>query len=271
MDSDKMAHIMPARIGPEGKFSFKCHKDVKCFTKCCRGIRITLTPYDIVRLKNRMGISSDEFLKVYTEPQLLEKTDLPMVTLRLLDDEQESCPFVKDEGCIVYEDRPSTCRYYPLGVGSLAHKEDADDEDFFFFVNEPHCLGFEEKKEWKVKDWRKDQGVDIHDEINAEWTDLVVRKRSFPPNVKLSEKSKKMFFMASYNIDKFREFVFESSFLSVHEVDPETVKKIKEDEIALLEFGLKWLMWVFFKKGDFKINQEASEARMKGKEGESEL
>lgn len=266
--SDKMASIMPARIGLEGKFSFKCHKDVKCFTKCCRGIRITLTPYDIIRLKNRMGISSEEFLTVYTEPQLLEKTDLPMVTLRLLDDEQESCPFVKEEGCIVYEDRPSTCRYYPLGVASLAHKEDADDEDFFFFVNEPHCLGFEEKKEWTVKEWRKDQGVDIHDEINAEWTDLVVRKRSFPPNVKLSEKSKKMFFMASYNIDKFREFVFESSFLKVHEVDPETVEKIRNDEIALLDFGLKWLKWVFFKRGDFKINQEAAEERKQRKESD---
>ena len=140
----KEAGIEPVRLGIKSRFKFKCHKDVKCFTKCCRGIRIVLTPYDIIRLKKNMQLTSEEFLAIYTEPQLLEKTDLPVVLLKLLDDEQNSCPYVRDEGCIVYEDRPSTCRYYPLGVATLQHKEGADDDGFFFFVNEPHCLGFEE-------------------------------------------------------------------------------------------------------------------------------
>ena len=34
-----------------------------------------------------------------------------------------------------------------------------------------------------------------------------------------------MFFMVSYNIDKFRSFVFESSFLERFEVDAETLEK----------------------------------------------
>ena len=55
--------------------------------------------------------------------------------------------------------------------------------------------------------------MDERDEVNAEWTDLMVRKRSFPPNIKLTDQAKQMFFMISYNLDKFREFVFESSFL----------------------------------------------------------
>ena len=211
-NDNSMARIVPQRVGLDEGFSFKCHPGVKCFTKCCRGINIVLTPYDIIRLKTRLALSSEEFLAIYTEPQILEKTDLPVVTLKRLDDPDASCPFVREDGCIVYEDRPTSCRYYPLGVASLSHKEDADGENFFFFVNEPHCLGFEEEKEWTVREWRKDQGVDIHDEINAEWTDLVVRKRSFPPNIKLTDKSKSMFFMVSYNIDKFREFVFESTF-----------------------------------------------------------
>jgi hypothetical protein len=109
-----------------------------------------------------------------------------------------------------------------------------------------------------VSEWRKDQGVDIHDEINAGWTDLVVRKRSFPPNLKLTEESKKMFFLASYNIDQFRQFVFESSFLDRYEVALETVAKIKTDEIALLEFGLKWLKSVLYKDGAFKLKEDAA-------------
>ncbi|MEK6194060.1 MAG: YkgJ family cysteine cluster protein [Deltaproteobacteria bacterium] len=217
-------------------------------TGSCSGIRITLTPYDIIRLKKRLQLTSEEFLAIYTEPHLLEKTDLPMVTLKMVDDEKESCPFLREDGCILYEDRPTTCRYYPLGVATLSHKEGADGEGFYFFVNEPHCLGFEEDREWTVREWRKDQGVDIHDEINSDWTDLVVRKRSFPPNIKLTDKAKEMFFMISYNIDKFRLFVFESTFLQRFEVDAETQEKIKNDDIELLNFGIEWLKEIFFKQ-----------------------
>ncbi len=125
-----MANIEPVRLGPDSKFQFKCHKGVKCFTQCCRDINIILTPYDIIKLKTRLGVSSEEFLALYTEPQILEKTDLPVVTLKLLDEEgsdpdHKACPFVREDGCLVYEDRPTTCRYYPLGVASLSHKEDS--------------------------------------------------------------------------------------------------------------------------------------------------
>jgi len=242
--------IAPVRLGLKSAFKFKCHKDVKCFTKCCRGIRIVLTPYDIIRLKKNLQLTSEEFLAIYTEPQLLEKTDLPMVLLKLLDDDQNSCPFVRDEGCIVYEDRPTTCRYYPLGVAALQHKEGADDEGFFFFVNEPHCLGFEEDQKWTVAEWRKDQGVDLHDDINAEWTDLVVRKRSFPASIKLTDKAKQLFFLVSYNIDKFRSFVFESTFLERYEVDPETLEALRSDDVRLLQFGLTWLKGILFQQKD---------------------
>jgi Fe-S-cluster containining protein len=250
--SEEKARIDPVKLGPDSDLVFECHKGLKCFTKCCRGINIILTPYDIIRLKNRLQLPSDEFLAIYTVPQLLEKTDLPVVTLKLLDDELQSCPFVRDDGCIIYKDRPTTCRYYPLGSAFLSHKEGADDDEFYFLVHEPHCLGFEEKKKWTVREWRKDQGVDINDEINAEWTDLLVRKRSFPPNIKLTDQSKQMFFLASYNIDKFRLFVFESSFLKRYTVDDETLEKIRTDEIALLNFGIKWLKEILFNQKNFK-------------------
>jgi Fe-S-cluster containining protein len=262
-DHDNIACIPPERLGPDSRFKFSCHKDVPCFTQCCRGIKITLTPYDIIRLKNRLNLSSEEFLALYTEPQLLEKTDLPMVTLKRLDDEEQSCPFVREDGCIIYSDRPTTCRYYPLGVASLSHKEGSDGDDFFFLIKEPHCRGFEENQEWSVDDWRRDQMVTMRDEINAGWTDLLVRKRSFPANIKLAEPSKKMFFMASYNIDKFKDFVFSSSFLDRYEVPEETIETIRNDEIELLKFAVLWLKWVLFKDGEFKFKENAPTARKK--------
>ncbi len=245
-----LADITPIRFGLDDTFTFACHPGVPCFTRCCRGINIMLTPYDIVRMKNRLGLSSEAFLAIYTQPRLLAKTDLPVVTLKLLDDDQQSCPFVREDGCLIYQDRPTTCRYYPLGVASLSHREENIDpggEGFYFFIHESHCRGFEEKKEWTVEEWRRDQGVDIHDEINAEWTDLLVRKRSFPSSIMLTEKAKEMFFMASYDIDRFRRFVFESSFLSRYNIDEKTQAEIQSDEVALLQFAFRWLRSILFK------------------------
>jgi hypothetical protein len=63
-----------------------------------------------------------------------------------------------------------------------------------------------------------------------------------------------MFFMVSYNLDKFREFVFNSTFLQRYEfnstflqryeVDAAILEEIKNDEIALLKFGL-WTKMAF--------------------------
>lgn len=259
-ENNNKANIPPIQLDENSRFKFKCHKGVSCFTQCCRGISIMLTPYDILRIKNRMQISSEEFLAVYTKPELLEKTDLPVVTLKLLDDEQESCPFVKEEGCLIYEDRPTTCRYYPLGVASLSYKEQQEG-GFYILIDEPHCKGFEEDQAWTVKDWRKDQGVDLHDEINAEWTELLVRKRSIPKNVRLTEKSKNMFFTASYDIDRFKRFVFESTFLNLYNIDTQTIEEIKSDEIALLRFSFRWLKWLLFKEGEFSLNEAELEKR----------
>ena len=253
----KPSRIEPVQLGLNSRFIFECHPKVSCFTQCCRGIDIMLTPYDILRLKNRLRLTSDAFLTIYTDVKILEKTDLPIVTLKLLDDERNSCPFVKDgEGCIIYEDRPTTCRYYPLGIASLSHTKEAEGDEFFFVVREKHCKGFDENKEWKVKEWRQDQGVDIHDEINAGWTELIVRKKSFPATITINEKAKQMFFMASYNLDNFKKFVFESSFLDRYEIEKDVIEKIKQDDVELLQFGFRWLKSVLYQNEEIEEDSE---------------
>jgi hypothetical protein len=101
--------------------------------------------------------------------------------------------------------------------------------------------------------------VDLRDEVNAEWTDLVVRKRSFPPNIKLTEKAKQLFFMVSYNIDKFRSFVFDSTFLERMPMDGDTQEKLKTDDVELFKFGVQWLKSVLFKRKDPLTGEEAGE------------
>jgi hypothetical protein len=51
----------------------------------------------------------------------------------------------------------------------------------------------------------------------------------------------KMAFMATYNLDRFREFVFGSSFLKRYRVKPVTVKKVRKDDGALMKLGFDWV------------------------------
>lgn len=72
--------------------------------------------------------------------------------------------------------------------------------------------------------------------------------------MQLSEEAKQMFFMVCYNIDKFKRFVFESSFLTRYNIPEEQVVQIKEDDVKLLQFGFEWLKTTFFHAGEDMFN-----------------
>jgi hypothetical protein len=44
-------------------------------------------------------------------------------------------------------------------------------------------------------------------------------------------------------------------------VDAALLEEIRNDEIALLKFGLKWLKWLLFKEGNFKLKADADNAK----------
>ncbi len=255
------SNILPQKYTLDSKIKFRCHPGVSCFTACCGNINIILTPFDILRLRKYLKLPAQEFLLRFTTPMMIEKTDMPGVKLHL--DENGRCPFVTDEGCMIYPERPSACRYYPVGMANFHEggQEGVDSEQFFFLVKEPHCKGHEEDKVWTIREWRADQGVDVCDEMNREWLELVMRRKSFGFQATLSEQAKKMFFMVSTDLDKFREFIFKSSFLNTYEIDQETLEKIKEDDIELLRFSYKYLRSALFGTKDLKIKEEKIKAK----------
>jgi hypothetical protein len=52
------------------RFRFACHKDLPCFTACCANLDLVLTPYDVIRLRTRLGLPSEDFLKKYTNTSI---------------------------------------------------------------------------------------------------------------------------------------------------------------------------------------------------------
>jgi len=243
-----------------GKFRFSCHKGIKCFNRCCADLRLVLTPYDIIRIKNRLGLSSKEFLDRYTEPQTGEKTWFPMLKLRM-DDKTLTCPFVTPEGCSIYEDRPGACRTYPLGRAASQSIE-GEAKEYHFIVNEPHCLGHNEEKEWTISEWKEDQGINVYNEMNDYWAEIITNSAVLTQK-ELSSKKLQMFYMASYNLDSFRKFVFETRFLDMFDVDDKVVEEIKRDEIELMKFAFKWLRFSLFGEKTLKIKDAVAEAQKK--------
>ena len=257
------SNILPEKLTLDSPLQFACHPGVSCFTACCHNIKIILTPYDILILRRRLNIPAHEFITQYTEPTYLEKTDMPGVQIKLTGD-KNGCPFVTPEGCTVYTDRPSACRYYPVGMADFHEggTDDAAEEKFFFLVKEPHCKGHEEPKRWTIRDWRADQGVDVRDEMNKEWLRLVMRRKSFGLQATLSDAAKRMFFMASTDLDTFRKFVFESSFLDTYEVDADTVAKIREDDVELMLFSFRYLANTLFGAAGMSIRADKIKSKI---------
>lgn len=245
--------VEPIRLTPQSKIVFQCYPGVPCFKLCCSDLFLPLTPYDIMRLKNFLRLSTDEFLLEYTEPFILPKSGLPIARLKMREDEEKTCPFLGEGGCKVYDVRPLACRYYPLGFGLFRNRDKKRNEEFYYLVKEGFCQGLDSGQEITVEEYRESQGIPGLEEPIFEWAEIIMRKESLGP-IEVPEKSLELFFMVSTNPERFRPFVFESKFLEIFEVDETTIEEIKKDDLKLLQFGFKWLKTVLF--GDNLIKRK---------------
>ena len=123
------------------KFRFDCHPEVPCFNQCCRDLNQFLTPYDILRLKNHFKVTSKEFLDRYTVSHVGPETGLPIITLKTEKATGFACPFVEESGCGVYENRPSSCRMYPLARMVSRSRDTGQTSELYYLIEEAHCQG----------------------------------------------------------------------------------------------------------------------------------
>ncbi|MFP3866702.1 MAG: YkgJ family cysteine cluster protein [Desulfobacteraceae bacterium] len=253
MNASNHTEIEPIQLSSDSTFKFRCHKGLDCFNHCCARTTIRLTPYDILRLRQRLGLTSGEFLERYTRQEIEEKSSLPVVILDMSQDPEGRCPFVSPEGCTVYEDRPVTCRYYPLGQASIL--TDAGLEEFYVYIQEEHCQGFGEETETTVAAWRQEQGADKYDEMNREWKIMMLR--DYPEDrIVINDRHRRLFYMVAYDLDQFRQFVFESPFLNIFQISPELQERIRTDDEELLRFGYQYLKHILMITSTLKMSDE---------------
>ena len=121
-------------------------------------------------------------------------------------------------------------------------------------------MGFEEQKEWKVEEWLENQGLDDYDEWGEAFKELTLNKFFEDEDATLPPEKMHMLFTACYDLDKFREFVYESTLLERFEVDEDFVEEMRVDDEALLRFAYLWLRFSLFGEKTMKMKPHVAEA-----------
>jgi Fe-S-cluster containining protein len=245
IDPAAQKQLLEKRLKNGERFAFRCHSGLDCFTLCCRNLNLFLSPYDVLRLRTCLNISSEQFLETYVDIVLRESNFFPEVLLRMSENEERTCPFLTESGCTVYPDRPDTCRTFPVEQGILFQDAESKATDVYFFKPPDFCLGQHELQEWTAESWAEDQEAAPYHKMTAQWAEVKALFQSDPWGREGPNGAKgKMSFMATYNLDGFREFVFQSTFLKRYKVKKDVLRKIKTDDVSLMKFGFAWVKFV---------------------------
>ena len=219
------------------EFKFACHKGVSCFTECCRLLELTLTPYDILRLRRATGLDSREFLEKYVIIEQEPDESLPRLYLTMIDDGRGSCPFVVSNGCSVYEHRPGACRVYPLGRAAR-QLQSGKIEEHFVLVKEEHCRGFEESTPQTAERFSLDQGMTEYCTFNDALANLLQHGKVYSDSAEAQRKTE-LFLLALYNLDEWRAMLTLGAIDSIDAGTAQAMAKSTDEE--LLIFSFKWL------------------------------
>ena len=252
---------MPTALEGGARLQFQCRKGIACWNACCSNIDIALTPVDIVRLKQRLELSSSEFLSKYTVPYEMEKDGIAGVKLRPVEG-GTACRFMTAEGCGVYADRPTACRYYPVALLSMRRQDEYTDRQYYAIVDEEHCLGHREPRMQTIDEYRNEQGLPRYDDLAHGWRELILKKKSSGPTIgKPSRRSLELFFMTCYDIDRFRSFVASDSFGTIYDLTEAEMHAMLLDDVLLMQFGFRFLRQVLFGEMSIPMHTDNAEAR----------
>jgi uncharacterized protein len=226
-----------------GTFRFQCHSGVSCFLSCCRDVDMLLFPYDIILLKNQLNLHSADFLRNYT--QLCGGSHSFFPGLKLAMNEEGCCPFLREEGCAVYKNRPSACRTYPLERGVENPGQGLELKIHYFMTHHPYCKGHDEQRNYSIIQWERDQILHECNQYNDVWAEL---DAFFSTNPWAGEGKagpyQQLAFMVCYNIDDFRSYATKYNLLNEYQLSKEMRRRIQKDDGALLRFGFDWLEFI---------------------------
>ena len=235
--------IEQAGLSLGGSFNFHCHEGLACFNQCCRTPTIILSPYDILRLKQCLGLTSGEFLRALYPAGNRRVVQSAPGLHRCLPISGEGCPFLGAQGCTVYPHRPAACRLFPITMGSRLTEQGL--VDYYFCRKLDYCQGFAADVQWTVESWKTDQGFAEFEQGRREWLEILLKKGLKGP-LEADPQVQNLFATIAYDLDGFRRLLSEPAFLQASGLDGNALESCKMDDLALLKFSYSYLQSVLF-------------------------
>jgi len=145
-DRQKMIEeLMKHPIGKDQEFHFHCDQCGEC---CKNRVDILLSPFDLCRMAKALNKSLPEVLQEYGNLYLGNTSKMPLVSLKMREDNGK-CPFLMDDNrCKIHSNKPTVCALYPLGRGA---SREAKKAKIFYILQPTTCGGMDEihtPREW---------------------------------------------------------------------------------------------------------------------------
>ena len=246
---------LTGRLGSREKFTFDCHAGLACFNRCCHNLNLFLHPYDVLCLCRGLGLNADQFIEQYVDVVLRDGHYFPEVVLRMADSEGRPCIFLTTQGCSVYAQRPHTCRFFPLERGAFFDAAAGRNTPVHFLRPPEFCLGPAQSCRWTIETYVRHQQAELHDRMTSAWAEVRRLFQTDPWGAEGPQGPRaRMAFMAAYNLDRLREFVFNSSFLQRYRVPPLLVMRMRRNDQELLLFGFEWIRFFVWGRPSSKIS-----------------
>jgi len=190
-------------LKPGSTFRFECHPGLGCFGTCC-ATDVTLTPYDIARMRRHLAMDSHEFLSAYCLSRVDSRTGFPYVLLKRKED--GPCVFLESHGCGIYKSRPSCCRHYPLArvIEDLGQRGNPL-STYHLQRRAAYCKGMDRGPEWTIEAYCAENGLGPYERANDLFLQIPFVFEALPAGLKQDKDVQTMIYQAVFDFDRFFE------------------------------------------------------------------
>ena len=166
-DRQKMIEeLMKHPIGKDQEFHFHCDQCGEC---CKNRVDILLSPFDLCRMAKALNKPLPEVLQEYGNLYLGNTSKMPLVSLKMREDNGK-CPFLMDDNrCKIHSNKPTVCALYPLGRGASREGKKAK---IFYILQPTTCGGMDEIH--TPREWMGEFNLLESEQWFSVWQDIVM-------------------------------------------------------------------------------------------------
>ena len=218
------------------KFNFKCQMT----GNCCYKMEIFLNPFDILQIASALGTSTTETIDRYLLFLENRKQGFPRPIFKAA--REGFCSFNIDKKCTIHQNRPLSCRLFPL----------AKKKNIIYNTNSDFCLGLKIGEEISLQDYLLQEGAGLYIVEADSYYKLMEKIMGKTDFSQVNIYLKDIFYLVLYDIDKvFNEYSYlKLSSMEKLALSLNIAEYIAENYFPLKEYSKEELLENIFIRGD---------------------